>query len=249
MAVSGILGWLNIRGLSVAVTLPDEVYAGVDTLLTVQLTNRRRLLPSFLIRLTVCGETFPFALLPAAGRERSSLPHRFPGRGMTTIGAGVVCSVFPINFFVRCRRIPIESRFTVFPAPRACPPAFGPEGRVRSGAVTALLKGYEGDVAKIVDYTGSEPLKLIHWRLSAKHDVFKVKELSATVQEPVVIDLAALPGRDLEENLSCAAYLINRLIRANRPVGLKLGERLIPPAASQAHRLQMLTELAVYGTD
>ena len=30
-------------------------------------------------------------------------------------------------------------------------------------------KGFEGDVTKISDYTGTEPLKLVHWRLSAKH--------------------------------------------------------------------------------
>ena len=119
----------------------------------------------------------------------------------------------------------------------------------KSGEFASSRKGYEGDVARIADYTGNEPMKLIHWRLSAKYEEFKVKEMSATFREPVMIDIAAMPGRDLEEHLSCAVFLINRLIRANRPVGLKLPGKKINPALSREHRLGLLAELAVYGKD
>jgi uncharacterized protein (DUF58 family) len=249
MAVSGIIGWLNIRDLSIVPTLPGEIYAGIDTLLTVRLTNRKRFLPSFLIRFTIRDESSLFPVLPVSLEEHFSCPYRFPVRGMASVGYGEISSVFPVNFFVRRRRISMEERFVVFPAPRPCHAAFGPEGRLRTGTLSAPFKGYEGDVSKIADYTGGEPLKLIHWRLSAKHGALKVKELCGTLREPALIDLAALPGRDPEENLSCAVYLINRLIRGNRPVGLKMGERIIPPASTQAHRLRMLRELALYGTD
>ncbi|MGA2152654.1 MAG: DUF58 domain-containing protein, partial [Geobacteraceae bacterium] len=84
---------------------------------------------------------------------------------------------------------------------------------------------------------------------SARHEEFKVKEMNATSREPVMIDVDSLPGRNLEENLSCAVYLINRLIRRNLPVGLKLQERVINPAISREHRLKLLSELAVYGKD
>ncbi len=70
--------------------------------------------------------------------------------------------------------------------------------------------------------------------------------MSAASHEPVLLDLTLLPGRTLEENLSHAAYLINYLIRKNRSVGLKLGERIVPPAASREHRLHLLAELALY---
>ena len=113
--------------------------------------------------------------------------------------------------------------------------------------MTAASKGYEGDVTKISDYSGAEPLKLIHWRLSAKHGELKVKELTASAQTPVIIDIAALQGRNLEENLSRAVFLINRLVRSNRPVGLKLRERMLAPAVSRTHRLRLLSELALYG--
>lgn len=115
-----------------------------------------------------------------------------------------------------------------------------------SGVLATLAKGYEGDVAKIIDYSGADPLKLVHWRLSAKHGKLKVKEMTADVQTPVIIDIDLLPGKNIDENLSRAVYLVNRLMRSNRPVGLKLRERKIAPAVSRAHRLRLLSELALY---
>ena len=75
----------------------------------------------------------------------------------------------------------------------------------------------------------------------------KVKELAAVSHEPVLLELNSLPGKNLEESLSSAVFLINRLIRSNRKVGLKLGDRLVAPAVSRNHRLHLLAELAVYG--
>ena len=135
----------------------------------------------------------------------------------------------------------------IFPAPVSCGMPGSLDKALRNGSAATSLKGYEGDVSRIADYTGSEPMKLIHWRLSAKHEEFKVKEMNSTSREPVILDPDALPGRNLEENLSCAAFLVNRLIRANRPVGLKMQDRVITPAVSREHRLRLLAELAVYG--
>jgi hypothetical protein len=40
---------------------------------------------------------------------------------------------------------------------------------------------------------------------------------------------------------------VNRLVKGGRPVGLKLGDRVIAPASTRPHRLKLLGELAVYG--
>lgn len=247
MSVSGILGWLNIRGLSVRVDLPDEVYRGVETLVTVRLVNGKRTVPSFLLKVRLLGEEVDFDLVGNASEGSGSFVFRFRERGEQVIAAGEIVSPFPINFFIRSRRVELHRRLTVFPAPLPCPLPAGCDGTERSGALADHAKGYEGEVAKIADYSGAEPLKLVHWRLSAKHGELKVKELTATSQEPVLLDLAMMPGETLEENLSCAAFLVNRLITRNRRVGLKLRERLLPPAASRDHRLRLLSELARYG--
>jgi uncharacterized protein (DUF58 family) len=249
MAVSGLLGWMNIRGLSVAVRFPDEIYAGVKTLAALTVENGKRFLPSFLISASVSGTTASFLMLDPRRPQTGSLLLSFDGRGMHSVGEARISSPFPVNFFIRYTQIAVSGTFPVFPAPRQfASPLAG--GKADTGqAVDTSAKGYEGDLAKISDYRGGESLKQIHWRLSAKHEVFKVKELTATAEEPVVLEVEQFPGKDLDERLSFCSYLINRLIKGGRPVGLKVGDRIIEPGSTRSHRLKLLGELAVYGKD
>jgi len=247
MAVSGVLGWLNIRGLSVSVRLPDELYAGMKTLVSIRIENRKRLLPSFLITAAVSGSPVSFILLDPGKPQTGSLLLAFDRRGMHTLQPALISSPFPVNFFVRFTVAPVSGSFPVFPAPRASTTALQ-GGKPDSGpARSSSAKGYEGDLAKISDYRGGEPLKLIHWRLSAKHEELKVKEMTATADQPVVLELDLITGSSLDERLSYCTYLVNRLVKAGRPVGLKLGDRLIAPGSTRSHRLKLLGELAVYG--
>jgi len=249
MAVSGTLGWLNIRRLAASVRIPDEVYAGTPTLLTVELTNAKRLLPSFLITATVAGFPASFLVLDPGTPATASLMVTFAKRGRQRLERAVISSPFPVNFFVRFTVAAVAANVTVFPSPRRFAGAL-PGGKPDAGqAGPSQARGYEGELAKITDYRGGESLKLIHWRLSAKHEVFKVKELTATADEPVLLEPELLPGRDLDERLSYCCFLVNRLAKGGRPVGLKLGERVIEPGASRPHRLKLLGELAVYGKD
>ncbi|MBU5614822.1 DUF58 domain-containing protein [Geomonas sp. Red51] len=247
MATTGVLGWLNIRGIALSVHLPDEVYAGTDTFLSVKLHNRKRYLPSFLIRVSVAGGTTSFLLVDRKRPQTGSLLVSFAARGPLQLPDASISSPFPVNFFIRAASLPVHQACTVFPAPRPLPvPA--PGGKPDAGEATAVAAaGYDGELAKISDYRGGEPLKLIHWRLSAKHEELKVKELSASAAEPLLLDLDLLPGRDLEQRLSFCTFLVNRLVKGGRPVGLKLGERVIAPGSTRSHRLMLLTELASYG--
>jgi uncharacterized protein (DUF58 family) len=249
MTVSGILGWINIRGLQMRVELPDEIYAGMATLATVRLINAKRFFPSFLLCAKVLGKTVTTYLLKSGAGETNSFVHTFPLRGAQSIPSAEICSPFPINFFVRCRRAALGLEFPVFPAPLAGAGSAHSEKPLRYGDASTFLKGNDGEFSRVADYTGNEPMKLIHWRLSAKFEEFKVKEMSAQSGEPIIIDVDSLPGRNLEENLSIACFLINRMTGAKRPVGLKLREKTFRPALSRQHRLHMLTELALYGRD
>ncbi|GFO70232.1 hypothetical protein GMLC_38110 [Geomonas limicola] len=247
MAVSGLLGWLNIRGLAVSVRLPDEVYAGISTQLTVRVENRKRLLPSFLITATLLGHPASFLLLDPRKAQTGSLLVAFPQRGRIALPVALISSAFPVNFFVRNIRVPVTGSLLVFPAPRSLALPAG-AGKPENGNARSLAApGHEGELAKISDYQGGESLKLIHWRLSAKHEDYKVKHLTSNATEPVLIEIDTLPGRDLEERLGYGTFLVNRLVRGGSAVGLKLAQRVITPAASRSHRLKLLGELAVYG--
>lgn len=246
MTVSGILGRWNLAGLGVHIEVPDEIYDGVETLLTIRLENRRSFLPAFLIEVVLPAGRATFTLVERRGSASETLVAVFHGRGLHTLDRAQARSIFPINFFVRSFPVPVDRSLTVFPAPHLCRPAGEAGRKAAGGELPVSRKGYEGEISRISDYRGGEPLKLIHWKLSARQGVLKVKELSAAARPPVTIELDLLPG-GLEERLRCAAYLVTSYLRENRPVGLRLGGRTLPPAVGRAHKLRLLAELAGHG--
>lgn len=99
---------------------------------------------------------------------------------------------------------------------------------------------------RIVEYTGREPLKQIHWKLSARGDDFKVKEYGEPAGEPLLIEPDKLTG-SLEERISKAAWLV-RTFGEKRAVGLSLGDELVLPQHGKRQVRRLLGVLAVYGT-
>jgi len=249
MSVSGVLGKWNLDKVDFRFLLPDEIYDGVPTLLGIELVNRRRWLPIFLMEISVAEGTVFFPLVdPLQGRHKS-VEITFSGRGRQLLPEASVRSRFPVNFFIRSQGLLIEQEATVFPAPLPCSDLRQVDPGGGSGSQQNWQKGYEGDINRIADYQGGEPLKSIHWKLSARHDRLKVKELSAATRKPVVLDLMALPGSSLEQRLRQATYLITRWLRDGWPVGLKAGNLELPPAVGRQHKLLLLQALAYYGQD
>jgi uncharacterized protein (DUF58 family) len=248
MAVSGWLGRNNLARLNVEVQLPQEIYDGVETLVTVRLYNRQRWFPACLLGLDYHGGKAWCPLLPRRSSVRLSLAVTFHGRGLQPLPAVRVRSTFPINFFVRSVALPVAGDVLVFPRPIPVDKTAASAAGVGQGELAAE-KGYEGDLTRIDDYRGGEPLKLIHWKISARQDQLKVKQLSSLAAPPLVIDPLQLPGCDIEERLGAACWLIKTLGRRDCSIGLQLAVDRIPPARGRRHQLRLLGALARYGTD
>jgi len=251
MSVSGILGHWNLKKLQVALEPPDEIYDGLETLVRVRLSNERRLLPAFLLDISFADHAGRghLSVVKKGTHQSVGVPVTFTGRGVHGQHGLIIRSTFPINFFIRRRIIDLDQTILVFPRPISCRHHQITEQAQRDGALESPLKGSEGDISRIGNYQGTEPLKMIHWKLTARHDSVKIKELSNLQQPPVEINPLALPGAGLEQQLRCAAFLINDLLRRDHPVGLKLNDQILPPALGQGHKIQLLKELAIYGQD
>ncbi|MCW9049740.1 MAG: DUF58 domain-containing protein [Deltaproteobacteria bacterium] len=252
MSVSGLLGHWNLKKLQLKLEPPDEIYDGLETLVRVHVINQRHWLPAFLLDLSF-NDTYQqrghLALLKQQEHKGVAVPVTFIGRGDHRQHRLTVSSTFPINFFIRHRHLDLHQTITVFPCPISCHNRGESDLQPPQGAQDNPLRGYEGDISRIGDYIGGEPLKMIHWKLSARHDSLKIKELSNQQQPPVEINPLALPGHNLELQLSCASYLINDLMRRHQPVGLKLAPQWIAPDLGAAHKIRLLKELARYGKD
>jgi uncharacterized protein (DUF58 family) len=245
MAISGWLGQRNLRGLKLSLVPPREIFVGQPTLIGVRIENRRRRLPAFLIRVELGEEKPLFPHVGAADHEERTLLLSFAQRGYHQIDSLWLSSCFPINFFVRSLKVPLNQRLVAFPQPQpaTAPPASGHSEQRQQQ--TGARNGDSGDLRSISDYVGGEPLKSIHWKLSARHDTFKVKQQEGLAARPLIIDLEQLGG-SLEQRIGYATGLAINQLRHQQPVGLKLAGKLIPPQAGNGQRRRLLTELALY---
>ncbi len=243
MLLSGLTSLYNLKGLSVILLPPKEVFAKRVETFRVILENTHRL-PKFLISLeSPHGRT----VLPLLVKKAEvSLPMLFEKRGLYEEVIITVKTDFPVGLFSRYYQQVIKTRVVVFPEPIPANISLfrgEEEQKAWESGKAAKVRGYE-DISGIRDYAG-EPIKLIHWKASAKLAKLMVKEMQASTRTPVMLDLNSFDG-DLETRLSKLTYSAIRLLEEGFPVGLYLEDEVIPPAVGEAQRLKILTALALF---
>ena len=249
MSVTGLAGMFNLKGLTPELLPPAEIFAGSATSFRLRLHNTKQRLPSFLIRVE-CGDgqgvTLP--VVPHATVTETTLQMTYTRRGLARIGILKVSSPFPVNFFTRFWTFHMEREFIVYPRLlQGAARGDGSETR-RIGSMTWPDRGQDGELERIAGYSGREPLRMIHWKLSARGNDLLVKEFGRQSAPPLVIDPEQLSGKSQEDRISQAAWLVRRKVH-EQPVGLRLGNRTIPAASGGAHGALLLRELALYGLD
>ncbi|MEJ5338408.1 MAG: DUF58 domain-containing protein [Aquificaceae bacterium] len=241
MLLSGIISLYNLRGLEVVLIPPDEVYAGSRASFKVVVKNRKRL-PSFLIVIRKEGSDCVFPLVQ--GEVEGNLPVVFEKRGLHPILDIEVSSTFPVGLFERFYRLEIPLNLIVFPHPVPAREKFlsVPLRERGHSNLQSRKRGYE-ELHGVREYS-SEPIKLIHWKLSAKTGNLYVKEMVEESAPPVMLSLDIVDG-SLEERISKLTHLIIKLTSEGKAVGLRLANRTIEPSTGNSHRKRLLTELAL----
>lgn len=240
---------LNLKGLTPELLPPPEIFAGSTAPFRLRLSNSKRRMPSFLIRVSCSdGQGAVFPVVPPDSTAERPVSLQFSRRGPVTQGTLTISSPFPVDFFTRYWTFTSEEEFIVFP--RLIAGASSGVGTEQRPIGTAIRRerGQDGELERIAMYSGREPLRVIHWKLSARGNDLLVKEFGRQTAPPLVIDLDALAGGTLEERISRAAWLVRRWVQ-QRPVGLSRGGKTIPPASGRVQGALLLKELALYGLD
>ena len=249
MSVTGLAGMYNIKKLIPDLYPPEEIYTGIPAPFRLSVRNTKLYLPSFLIRLTChTGQDLVFPVVLQNSVCHGTVLCTFDQRGQVPLGRIIVSSPYPVGFFTRYWSFEIDSTVTVFPRPIATDSRGSGEESPTIGTQLRRERGLSGELERIYPYSGSEPLRLIHWKHSARSHDLLVKGFGRCVAAPLVIDLGALMGQGVEERLSRAAWLVQRWVH-ERPVGLLLGGRVLPAGMGKQHGLMLLKELALYGSD
>ena len=246
MSVTGLAGMYNIKHLIPDLHPPDEIYAGIPALYRLSVRNTKRYLPSFLIRLDChAGQSLVFPVVLQNSEASGTIMLTFNKRGQEPLGTITVCSTYPVGFFTRYWTFEINSMVTVFPRLIATQLSGSGDESLAVGSGLRREHGLNGELERIYPYTGSEPLRMIHWKHSARSHDLLVKGFGRSVIAPLVVDLDALPGQGVEDRLSRAAWLVRHWLR-ERPVGMILGGRVLPAGVGRQHGLKLLRELALY---
>ncbi len=243
MLMSGIFSILNLKGIKVVLLPPAEIYARRKIAFRL-LLEKEGLFPSFMLRVSSSIDEVFFLIVDKRGAE-GTINFVFANRGIVEEVCLFISSEFPLNLFVRSFEMKVKVNITVFPEPLKTPLPIEMSNYEKEGGMPykSTVKGYE-ELKDIREYNG-EPLKLVHWKLSAKKGSLMVKEMVMEEKNPVVLDLDKVEG-NTEEKLSKLTYLIIELLDMGYAVGLVLREKEIPPDRGNLHKFRMLRELALY---
>jgi uncharacterized protein (DUF58 family) len=269
ITLSGILSELCLRHLALVRRLAPSIFASEPTPVTVAVTNHKRLVPSFLLRLgeaagdgsdgssrSVALDPPVFVLPPGVSR---SVTYRltFERRGLHQLAGVVASTKFPFGLFTKRLMVPLAQEVCVFPA--LLP------GQELTGLINPLgqelaraRRGHGGGFFVLRDYLDGDDARTIHWKSSARQARLLVREADEEEHREVTLVLerswpsesatardAALYHARFERAVSLAATLAMDWMRRGWRLGLIAEERHLAPALGRAHLEQLLRTLAL----
>ncbi len=180
-------------------------------------------------------------------------------RGVFQLGPWVVEMTDPLGFFLVTHHYPESATIMVYPRASRLPDLDLPRGRAPGRAVSSQRANEETIlVGGLRAYAPGDPLRRIHWKATARHDLLMVhdfdREPSGDVWLIVDMDARVQAGREAEAtqeySVILAASLAARFLRQGerRAVGLLISGRhpvMLPPGRGQEQLWRILEALAL----
>ncbi len=253
MLVSGALGWMNLRGITVSREAPHAVFRGEQVLVRVTLSNTKTFLSSVSLRLGLegaDGRTFSYALkTPARGALLLDMRHVFDRRGAYTLPPCLLSSSYPFGFFERRRAFRDAEEVLVYPRVRAV--RLSALEQLPGASVAPRRSMSDGDeYVSLREYVPGDDTRLIAWRVSARRGVWMVREMGFGNVRAVMLFLDTVPdglpdfdGR-FEDAVELAASIAVTLLQRQYSVGLSAGKHLVPMGTGTFQERKILDALA-----
>lgn len=265
LVVSHFAGALNVRGLRPRLVAPNEIFARAPVRFELDLENRSRWLPRWLLVSSLQGDDLEPAIekagrrttrwltsmLPPRGREKGQielLPRR---RGRRRIRAIHVTSPFPMGFFSKSVRYALDLELLIYP--EIFPPSQVRRAQTgRSGEETTRRIGWGHDLLGLRPYRHGDDPRSIHWKQSARIGelIFKENETEESRRLLIVFDNAVGALDDeaeqrFERLVSEAATAALSYLDGGYEVSLVSRDKRLPFAAGTRQRHRILETLAL----
>ncbi len=229
LLVSGFVSRLGLAGLKVDLLLPEHLAARVPATARVRLENRKRLLPSFSLRLEGTAssgfqDAIFFPVLPPRQTMEEPVTVCFPRRGQYREDSLRFLTRFPFGFTERRVDVEIERDVIVYPSILPRPGFETILGRL-DGEILARRPGRGEDFHRIRPYEFSDSVRRVDWKSTAHTGRLQVREYVQTERPEVEILLdLGVPADQwewLEEAVECGAFLAWSLSEQKTPFRFK----------------------------
>lgn len=239
--LSGLLGILNLRGVTVRRLLPDEAYVGQPVRMVYELRGPGPL-PRFEIAVSERGTARSAAVCQVLLSGQSTAVSGsavFSRRGPVRLQGITLRSGFPFRIVERQVDVDAQDEMWVFPEP--LPGGVAVDG---VGPGTCSPAGAPEDVADIRAYRPGDRIRDVHWPTTARvgRPMVVVRDRAATA--PVWVEVREEPGVDWEQAISRATGAVLEASMRGEAVGLRAGHRAWPPRAGERWRRELLLALA-----
>jgi uncharacterized protein (DUF58 family) len=255
MAASGLLSEQTMRHIRLQRELPPRIFAGTPATFGVRLSNRKRHVPSYALRLAEADpaggpEAFGFFLKVAPqGRENWLYSLTFPRRGWQYLPGLRLFTLFPFGLFAKTGRPVLADPVLVYPAVRL----LGPDeitAVLEAGWRERYRRGRGAGLFNLRPYHPGDDPRLVHWKTSARTGELILKELEEEDRPQIrLIVEDPSPGTPLEAieaDVSYLASLAAHAIRQGASVELRTAEGSSDLGAGEVHLDRILECLALY---
>lgn len=254
LVVSGVVSRQNVRGLTIELTPPDEVFANRPFALRFNLRNRGRLWPRWFLLLNVVRTGQPWLLpyLPRGGKGKGELELSLPRRGRHRLRAVHVSSLFPFGLFRKGARYPVEAEVLAFPElfPAASTRL---EHSGDFGSDSVRRSGWGHELHSLRRFRQGDDPRGIHWKQTARTGnlIFTEREAEESRRLSILFDngvgeLADAASAERFERLvsEAATTAVDHLLRGFE-VELVSRDAVVPFGGGPRQRLKILETLAL----
>ncbi len=250
-----VMPFAALRGLEAELVAPEEASQGEPAMVELRLTNRGRGVRWSVLAVDAHldpAEVFLPAIRPGGRAEVSTLraPRR---RGEVDTTHIEVRSAAPFGVAERRRRLPVQASTLVLPRvfPLGDLPFIEPVPTHELGIHTSPRLGHGPDYLGVREYRPGDPMRHVHWGLTARHGQVMVRELEEerTRRLAIVVDTERDEGETwtpLDRACAVAASLLEAAVAAGHGARLAaaVGDEVdVVSRADDAEMLRWLAEL------
>jgi uncharacterized protein (DUF58 family) len=249
LVLSFVVLRVNMHGLKLRISQEQAIYAQRPSYITVTVTNHKKSLHSYSVRvLSPGGETkgTVFPRVTAASEPSRSVPVHFSRRGFYRFGEFFIESTFPFILISRRTACAVEGGILVYPEitdiDRIFPDLIGKTYE----SVYGSKRGGD-EFSRIREFRYGDDWRRIHWKSSAKTQKFMVMEYAEEESKRITIvfdNLKPHNAEAFEKSVSLGASIAERLLREGFFVRLITCRKLIPFGTGREQLFKILDVLA-----